>query len=254
MTDNNWTFFSPNEGELRDIADNEASEIIGVDSDEVSAEAGARINNWKEQFEQLLLDENGEHTDTYHEVNGTYTGRFGLGISTTGVVTLLSNEIGNWYPTLSAGVGGHIECIPVALPAESASELCTTRYDQRYLPCALWVNEEFTYTTDNNGDRLALNPFASLLLKLQQDPFGLDEGEIHGDVVLTSYETDDEGNTLGLDWRAAYSLGFFLALTEPVVHNDDGESRRARQWRMIPNVTGDGYEFRSADPFATVGE
>ena len=64
MTDNNWTFFSPNEGELRDIADNEASEIIGVDSDEVSAEAGARINNWKEQFEQLLLDENGEHTDT----------------------------------------------------------------------------------------------------------------------------------------------------------------------------------------------
>lgn len=254
MTDNNWTFFSPNEGELRDIADNEASNIIGADSDQVSAEAGARINDWKQQFEELLLTADGEHSDEYHEINGRYTGRFGLGISTTGVVTLLRNEVGNWYPTLKAGVGGNIELIPVAIPAESASELCTTRNDQRFVACAVWVNEEFIYTTDNNGDRLALNPFASLLVKLQQDPFGLDDCEIHGDVVITSCETDDEGNTLGLDWRAAYSLGFFLALTEPVVHNDDGESRRARQWRMIPNVTDDGYEFRSADVFAMGGE
>lgn len=92
-------------------------------------------------------------------------------LSTSGEVSVKEFEVGNSYDTISAGVGGWIEC--VHLPSLGGMDM--------------WVNEEGKL----NG--LPRNLLATAIWTIE---YGVTD-VIVGNVVFTG-GVDDEGETLGL--------------------------------------------------------
>jgi len=231
---------------------------LGVDDGTLGAQADARAHEFGMSVMEHLRDDEGQPNEVALALTGNYTGPFALHVTTAGQVTLIRNERPtDLYPILKAGVQGYIESIDVRMDSGPASGIAPTALDQRFLNLTVWVNEEFHYTVDADGNHLALNPFAGLLFATGESGY---DGPIFGDVVITSSIIDDDGNTLGLDWRAAMALGYYLAQAEPVMMDADGIPRRARQFRLVPigdtlgGVSIDRCEFVPADPFARVDE
>lgn len=238
--------------------DSDEWQSLGVDDGTLGAQADARAHQFGLTVMEHLTDAEGKPNEVAHAMTANFTGPFALHVTTAGQVTLIRNDRPtDWYPILKAGVQGYIEAIDVHMDSGPASGIAPTALDQRFLSLTVWVNEEFHYTVDADGHHLALNPFAGVLFATGESRY---DGPIFGDVIITSSIVDDDGNTLGFDWRAAMALGYYLEQVEPVMLDADGHPRRAREFRLVPigdtldGVSLDRCEFVPADPFARVDE
>ena len=107
-----------------------------------------------------------------------------LHIKTTGQVQVVEFENDTCYQTLSAGVGGYIECVALSEQMD------------------LWCNE------DGKVDGLPFNPLATRIFHHAHKTSDF----IVGDAVITG-GIDDEGESLGLTDEQIDEITSYLVLT-----------------------------------------
>jgi hypothetical protein len=165
-----------------------------------------------------------------------YVGNLAVRINcdgTTEIVRLKEHQqaSGGLLQYFQSVVDGLIEPMEMSLDGIPEDHPEHRSKDDDRLPLTVWVNEEFVYQRDDNGDLLPINPWAMKLLE---------KGDQHvlprGDVIVTSGHVDDDGNTGGLDWRAATAVATMIACCHAYIGDgtDDNKIYDCREYKITP--------------------
>lgn len=213
--------FDENGDDLTDL-------IVGLGYDE-------EVMTQAQQVRLLALtdrEEEWRHAAPSHDL---YIGDLAVRINAEGTteVVRLSQCEGSVLKMLQTVVDGLIEPIDVSLNGIPEEHNNYRRSDSRRLELTMWVNENFVYQQDENGDLMPINPWAMKLLEK-----GGVESLPRGDVIVTSGHVDDDGNTQGLDWRAATAVCTLVACSHAYIGDgetiDNSNVYDCREYKITP--------------------